>query len=206
MPRRGRSKTTGKSWKALVVLLASLLLFAFGVPARAGEVYSWRTEDGGTAFTDDPKAIPARYRAEAEARRAEALGAYDRFSRQDAAATERYEQRLAARLERLRSFNDHSATRPGPGARNAPLPEALSLRNGEGDGIELSVSAAAGAASDPVVVETVKMRLRGSSVTQDAEVVRRGTEVLAVRKPRPRQWNLSDRVNEGELLENFRTE
>ena len=92
MPRRGRSKTTGKGWKALVLLLASLLLFAFGAPARAGEVYSWRTADGGTAFTDDPKSIPARYRGQAEVRHTAQLGTYERFSGQDAVSAKRYEQ------------------------------------------------------------------------------------------------------------------
>jgi hypothetical protein len=43
-------------------------------------------------------------------------------------------------------------------------------------------------------------------VIQDAEVVRRGTEVLAVRKPRPRQWNLSDPVDEGDVAEGLRSE
>ncbi|MEE2677987.1 MAG: DUF4124 domain-containing protein [Myxococcota bacterium] len=189
-----------------MLLLASLLLFAFGAPARAGEVYSWRTADGGTAFTDDPKSIPARYRGQAEVRHTAQLGTYERFSGQDAVSAKRYEQGLAKRLERLRAFNASGSGSDAAGGRNHRMPEALSLRNGEGDGIELSVPAGSGVASEPVVVETVKMRLRGSSVIQDAEVVRRGTEVLAVRKPRPRQWNLSDPVDEGDVAEGLRSE
>ena len=36
--------------------------------ASAGTVYSWQTEDGTSAYTDDRKRIPARYRSQAKAR------------------------------------------------------------------------------------------------------------------------------------------
>jgi len=198
----------GVSVKALGLVVAGALLFVLTGPAQAGDVYSWRTEDGGTAFTDDLKSIPARYRSQVERREVAALSGYERFSRQDAAAADSHAERLAERLERLRALNGNRVGVPRARSPRAEAPGSLTLRNGnrEGAEIDLSLPAGASASGEPIVVETVKMRLRGSSVIQDAEVVRRGDEILAVRKPRPRQWNLSDPVNEGDILRGRRAD
>ena len=182
--------------------LAGALFVALAAPAQAGDVYTWRTEDGATAFTDDPKSIPARYRNQVETRQAAALGGYDRFSRQDGAAADRYEQRLAERLERLRAFNGTQASAPPASGRRAEVPGYLTLRAGNRDAgsFEFSLPTGESGGEEPIVVETLKMRLRGSSVTQNLQVVRRGDEIIAVRKPRPRQWNLSDRLDEADVL------
>jgi len=181
---------------------AGALLLALTAPAQAGDVYTWRTEDGATAFTDDPKSIPARYRSQVETRQVAALGSYDRYSRQDGAAAERYEQRLAERLERLRALNEGQGSAPSASSSQAAVPGYLTLRAGnrDADGVELSMPTGDSAGEEPIVVETVKMRLHGSAVTQDLQVVRRGDAIIAVRKPRPRQWNLSDRLNEADVL------
>ena len=62
----------------------------FALPALAGEIYSWRTEDGGYAFTDDEKAIPPRYRDQIEIQRIEGLGDYPRLTTPDAGASDAY--------------------------------------------------------------------------------------------------------------------
>ena len=50
------------------LVVAAAFGAALAAPAVADPVYSWRTEDGGYAFTDDPKGIPARYRDQAQVR------------------------------------------------------------------------------------------------------------------------------------------
>ena len=49
-------------------LLGTILVVALAGPAFAGDVWSWRSEDGAYAFTDDSKRIPAKHRAEAQRR------------------------------------------------------------------------------------------------------------------------------------------
>lgn len=198
----------GASVRVLALLLAGAMLFILTAPAQAGDVYTWRTEDGGTAFTDDPKSIPARYRSQIETRQVAALDGYERFSGQDSAAADRYEARLAERLERLRALNRSRAGAFRNGNPHGVAEESLTLRNGyrEGSEVDLSLAVGESVSGEPIVVETVKMRLRGSSVVQAAEVVRRGDEILAVRKPQPRQWNLSDPVSEADVLRRLRTE
>ncbi|MGI9591601.1 MAG: DUF4124 domain-containing protein, partial [Myxococcota bacterium] len=53
------ARIAGGVWS---LLLTAGLLLGSAAPASASEIYSWRTEDGGYSFTDDPNAIPARYR------------------------------------------------------------------------------------------------------------------------------------------------
>ena len=59
----------------------------FALPALAGEIYSWRTEDGAYAFTDDAKAIPPRYRDQVETRKSEGLRDYPRLTTVNALAS-----------------------------------------------------------------------------------------------------------------------
>ena len=105
---------------------AGLLALGLAAPAAAETVYSWRTEDGGYAFTDDEKAIPERYRAAAKPRQVGGLSGYERLTLEDPAATSRYAERLAARLDHLRSVNApalRSETRsPGPATQAAATP------------------------------------------------------------------------------------
>ena len=86
-------------------IAAAVLMF--GLPALAGEVYSWRTEDGGYAFTDDPKAVPPRYRDRAQARTTAGLSDYERLTAPEAGSTDAYAQRLADRLDHLRALNQN---------------------------------------------------------------------------------------------------
>ena len=48
--------------------------------ASAGTVYSWQTEDGTIAYTDDRKRIPSRYREQAKARSMKQLSSYKRYT------------------------------------------------------------------------------------------------------------------------------
>src|SRR5262245_40483597 len=92
-----------RSWKRGLVL-GSALVCALSASARA-DLYTWRTEDGGYAYTDDPKQIPARYRSEAKQVARKPLSDYKRYTAQDADASARYAERLERRLATLREAN-----------------------------------------------------------------------------------------------------
>ncbi len=192
-------KRSIRSWAALVGAGA---LLAGGL-ATAGEIYAWRTPDGGYAFTDDEKAIPPRYRDRAEVRRTGGLEGYQRFTPKDDPATNRYEERLAARLEHLRALN-RQAKAPSSGAPTdsaAPAParpsEQITLRTGRRDapGVDITQSSE----GEPVVVETILIRPKGKSVSQNVQVTRRGGKTIAIVKPRAREWNVSDIIDEEDL-------
>ena len=158
-----------------VSIVAVTLIFS--LPALAGEIFSWRTEDGGYAFTDDEKAIPARYRDQVETRQAEGLAGYHRLTTPDAGATEAYSQRLADRLDHLRSLNRDLdavyAQRPAEAGV-----DSLAVEMGEFNiGVPID-----GEGAEPVVIEKVRFRLKGEMATRHNLVVRRGDEVLAVIK------------------------
>jgi hypothetical protein len=183
---------------------ATLLVAALAAPAAAEPVYSWRTEDGGYAFTDDPKAIPPRYRDQAEVRETERLEDYKRYTPADDHATQRYAEQLDRRLERLRRLN---APRPQPTAVYAPAPVAagpspsISMRSDEGFAPSVEISEATGDSGEPIVVDTLFTRPEGKMVTRQTTVVRQGDRVLSIVRPRLREWNVADDIHDEADLE-----
>jgi hypothetical protein len=180
------------------------LAFALGALAAESaqaQIYAWRTDDGGYAFTDDEKAIPPRYRARAETRPDASLAGYRRYTAQDERATRSYEERLARRLEYLRARNERAAELAAAPAAGAAAREGLSLRTGSrnGGGLDIPI----GSGDEPVVVETIFVRPDGKAVVQPTRVTRQGGRVVAIEKPRSREWNvLTDIHDEEDLLEN----
>ena len=187
-------------WVLFVGAVFAALLWIAPNPASAGTIYSWRTEDGGYAFTDDAEAIPERYRDQARARASGSLGDYERYTRPVPGSGDRYAQELAARLERLRAFN---AATPDPrvasaaGAAPATAPR-ISLRTGN-DAAPL-IDVTPGADAGPLVVETVFTRPRGKILTRRSLVVRQGDKTVAVVRPRSRETNTLDIVDESDPL------
>jgi hypothetical protein len=163
--------------RTAAITAATLIVAA---PALAGEIYSWRTEDGGYAFTDDEKAIPPRYRDRVETRTIEGMGDYHRLTAPEAGATDDYSRRLADRLDHLRSLNRNldAAYAPRPVETGV---ESLAVQTGQFNiGVPLD-----GEGDDPVVIEKVRFRLKGEMATRHNLVVRKGDEVLAVIKGSP---------------------
>lgn len=185
--------------------------------AEAGTMYRWETENGTLAFADDVKRIPDRYRAKAEAIVSENLDGYSRFTPTDASAQQIHADRLAERLDGLRALTADEASEAGAvgevaaPARQHPVDGIAlqSVREGVGrrlvntsDGPKwkrttrlqtvdapvpvLGVSADP-ESDEPVVVERMRARSRGSLVTRQVTVVRQGDRVLSVIKPRSRQ-------------------
>lgn len=178
------------------------LAVALAAPAEAGEIYSWRTEDGGYAFADDLDAVPERYRAEARGQKADSISEYRRYTAQDDAAASRYERQLAARLERLRQLNgaappSNTAVQP---QKAAPAPDYVTVRTGSQGGGGVDISTPTGADDLPLETERIYMRRKGGAVVQPVLVTRRGNKIVSITKPRNREWDAADVVDEDDLL------
>jgi len=192
-------RRVGGVWSGVLTL--ALLAGGAGAAAAEGSIYSWRTQDGSYAFTDDAKSIPPRYREQVEVRQNGALADYERFTPSDAAADRRYAERLSERLDYLRSLNASLPRRSPAGAVNrsgAPR-ELVTLRSGSSDTSGVDITTPAGGGRAPIVVETVLMREPGKIVTQNVQITRRGDRVIAITKPRSREWNVSDVLDARDL-------
>jgi hypothetical protein len=152
----------------------------FCAPALAGEIYSWRTEDGGYAYTDDAKAIPPRYRAQVASRESDGLGNYKRLTSPSPGSTDAYAQRLANRLEHLRTLNrdyDLASARPEYESQVG----SIEVNTGS-----LNVGVPVDDDSDaPVVIETIRFRHEGEMATRHNLVVKKGDRILTVIKGKP---------------------
>lgn len=186
-------------------------------PAHAGTMYRWETENGTLAFADDAKRIPARYRAKAEEMVSENLDGYRRFTPTDPGAQQVHAERLAERLDGLRALTTGDASDAGAvdgvadpvgphpvdeialqsvrervGRRLVSTPDGPKWRRTTRlqtvDAPVPVLGAGADPESDePVIVEKIRARPRGSLVTRQVTVVRQGDRVLSVIKPRSRQ-------------------
>jgi hypothetical protein len=151
------------------------LVAGFSLPVAAGEIYSWRTEDGGYAFTDDAKAVPARYRGQVKSQKTARLADYARLTTPSVGASEAYSRRLAERLEHLRGLNrdlDDAHARRGP----VQTAETLSVESG-GFNIGLPL---AESADGPLVIEKIRFRHEGEMATRHNLVVRQGSRQVAI--------------------------
>lgn len=175
---------------------ATLLLAAVAAPAAAEPVYSWRTEDGGYAFTDDPKAIPARYRDQVEKRETGRLGDYQRYTPSDDEATERYAAQLDRRLAYLRAANAQPvAPREAAAvAGSAGSKASLSMQSTENYAPSVVISENTG--GEPIVVDTLFTRPVGKMVTRHTQVVRQGDQILSIMRPRLREWNVTTDIHD----------
>jgi hypothetical protein len=162
----------------------AVAMLSFSLPALAGEIYSWRTEDGGYAFTDDPKAVPPRYRDQAESRTTTGLSDYARLTAPEAGTTDAYARRLADRLDHLRALNQSLDEAEAWSAASAPAGgslQSLSVKAGEFNvGVPTD-----GQGDGPVVIENVRFRHDGEMATRHNLIIRQGDELLAVIKGRP---------------------
>ena len=180
----------------LLALAAALVLAGQAFPAAAGSFYRWETEDGGIAFTDDPKQIPERYRDAAEAIGNPKLDDFERFTPMATSRPAAYADRLEGRLTHLRSLNERTVS---PDAVAAPGQPTLALQAGA-EGQDIQAQLGTGESDEPVVVETVRSRPPGSPVTRHITIVRQGDRVLSVIKPE--QLHSKPRaIDERELLE-----
>jgi len=183
-------------------LLGAVLFIGLAGPAFAGNVYSWVTEDGTFAFTDDPKRIPAMHRDGATTRPMGDLKRYERLTvdRTGKAYTDRLWERQAALRER--AANQAPAVSAGPIAMGdgAGLRYSIPFTGGGSPGghrgaqMQLPLGALGDPNSDePITVESVRMKPTGNDATRHWTFVRQGDRVLSVIKGEKR-----DRSPQGE--------
>ncbi len=172
------------------ILLGVGLAAGLAGPAFAGNVYSWVTEDGTYAFTDDPKRIPAKHRSEAETRPMGDLQRYARYTvdRTGKNYTDRLWQRQAELRER--AVAEAPAVSAAPAGRSASgLTYSMPFIGGGSPGghrgaqMQLGLGALAGQDGDePITVESVRMKPTSSDATRHWTIVKQGDRVIAVIK------------------------
>lgn len=183
-------------------LAAAFALAGVALPAAAGSFYRYETENGGIAYTDDAKRIPARYRDAAEQIASRSLDDFERFTPMAPSQPAPYAARLNERLAYLRALNagglpDVAAA--GPYAQPAPSAQpGVTIRSsGRANVVETTTPHGSGA---PTVVDTVRVRPNGSNITELWTVVRQGDEIISVVQPRSRQQD-SRWLRESDLLD-----
>jgi hypothetical protein len=193
-PMRNRERGV---WSSL--LLAGGLVLTFALPAAARDIYAWRTDDGVYAFSGEIDAVPERYRDEVEVRRSASLTDYRRYTAEDDAAADRYEEELAERLALLRDDRVGQPAMQPTGTAATRAPDYVTVRSGgrNGGGVEVSTPISGGDAA--LETDTVNMRRKNGMLTQPVRVTRRGDKIISVDKPRNRVYSLDDVVDEGDL-------
>ena len=181
---------SGKRFGSLI--LGVVLVAGLAGPAFAGNVYSWVTEDGTYAFTDDSKRVPAKHRDEAKRRSMGKLSRYERFTEVDAGKSrESYEDRILARRDELRTV-------PGGAVAGAVVARGTSMdytvavtggttRSGR-NGVSLRIPTGMNDGSDePTVIESRRMKPKDSLATRHFTIVKKGDRVVSVIKGERRQ-------------------
>jgi hypothetical protein len=157
--------------QSLVILLLGI---AIAGPATAGSTYSWRTEGGDIAYTDDIKNVPTRYREQVETRPTESLSDYERFSSQDSEESESYAQGLQARLIHLQRLNDSFEP------RMIDQPEVAGTASIQFGGADQVLTLIGDDIDAPVIVERVRVMGAGQIATRHDTIVRQGNRTLSI--------------------------
>ncbi len=191
-----------RSWTSGVGRLEGALICALillGVAPTAGaEIYAWRTDDGGYAYTDDPDQIPARYRARATEQQRAPLAGYERYTRQDDEASARYAERLERRLQALREANAEPRQAPAA-APAASTPGTLMVSTGGENGSQIEVPMTAD--GPPVVIDPGLSKRDGDFRTRRVTVVKQGDRTIAVIKGPPHNFDPIDSIQDEDALD-----
>lgn len=188
-------------------LLGAVLFAGLAGPAFAGNVYSWVTEDGTYAFTDDPKRIPAMHRSAARTRPMGDLKRYERLTvdRTGKAYTDRLWERQAALRDRAAAQAPAVSAGPVATGGGAGLSYSIPFIGGGSPGghrgaqMQLPLGALGNAASDePITVESVRMQPTEGAATRHWTIVKQGDRVISVIKGENR-----DRSPEGQPESDF---
>ena len=162
------------------VALSLVAGFVMGVSAEvlADTVYSWTTDGGTVAYTDDEKHVPARYRDRVEVRELEDLKDYYRYTPIDNGAfAEAAEQKAA---------EGAGTVAPAPGTVVVQRPGLSVISGGTRNGNDGTIIPVDGAGDgEPVVIERRRVKRSDSMATQHETVVRQGDRVISIRRDRP---------------------
>jgi hypothetical protein len=158
---------------AVVVAIAGL---AVAAPALAGTVYSWTTEDGTKAFTDQAKRIPAKYKPQAKQSVLGTLTGYPRFTESQVQYESNYRKRLNARLQALRPTTPAVSAAP-PCAGGAPTVLGVGIQRSDINQLNFPVGRLG---EEPIVTSNHRIQARDTIATQDVTVTKQGDRILSV--------------------------
>ena len=165
------------------LVLSMVVGFALGASASAGTLYSWKTEDGTFAYTNEKKRIPAKYKGEAKKSQFKSMESYARFTPGPKMDDTAYGDRIVQRLE-VYHATDGEAAIAGAGSHIGPQAYVKLELGDDGNAIEIPVDQASGGAG-AIVVEHVRVKPgAGHSTSRHFRVVKQGDRVLAVIKDR----------------------
>jgi hypothetical protein len=175
-------------------LLGAILVAGLAGPAFAGNVYSWVTEDGTYAFTDDSKRIPAKHRAEARKRPMGKLTRYERFTPVSSASTKAHAKQLRERRMELRKMAAAAPTGAVVGtvqSQAVGVDYSISVSSGSGDAsIEVPIGNGTLSDSEPTTIETIRVKPRHSLATRHWTIVKQGDRLVTVIKGKLNQQSL----------------
>lgn len=184
-------------------LLGAFLVVGLAGPSFAGNVYSWVTEDGTYAFTDDSKRIPAKHRAEARKRPMGKLTRYERFTEVNSESNKPHAERIRERRTELRKM---AATAPvgavvgGMSSQGSGLVYSVPVSgggNGRGGGrgasIQVPVGGQASAGPGLTTIESIRVKPRRNMASRHWTVVKTDDRIVTVIKGELRQRPLKSK-------------
>ncbi len=172
---------SSRKWIARTGVTA--LAFVLGASASAGTLYSWKTDDGIFAYTNEKKRIPAKYKGEAQKSQLKSMKSYARFTPGPKIDDMPYGDRIVQRLEVFHAARGEAAS-SGAGTYVGPQYYVKLELGQRGDAIEIPVGSATGDA-EPIIVEHVRVRPESGHMTsRHIRVVKQGDRILAVIKDR----------------------
>jgi hypothetical protein len=177
------------SWyknRSLATRIALLMALALGLaaPVVADTVYTWTTEDGTAAFTDDVKHVPSRYRSQVRVRVMDSLEGYHRFTP--------VEPNENLHADDVQVAAQHAAE---PGSIAVPVPPrgGVSVVVGGsrygGGGVVVPVES--NGSDEPMIIENRRVKPENSMATSHETVVKQGDKVIMIRRDEKhhRDWN-----------------
>ncbi len=174
-------------------LFGAILLVGLAGPASSGDVWSWRTEDGAYAFTEDSKRIPAKYRAEARRRSLGKLTRYERFTEVSNELDQPYADRIRERRSALRAISATAPLGAIVGVTATSFPEQILTvpvtggggRSGGRSSVSLAVPLTGGQTSSDAeltTIESIRVKPRESMATRHWTIVKKGGRIVTVIK------------------------
>ena len=168
-------------------LLGAFLVVVLAGPAFAGNVYSWVTEDGTYAFTDDSKRIPAKHQAEVRKRPMGKLTRYERFTEVTSDSKAPYAERIRERRAELREMAATAPTGAVIGGMSQESGLVYSIpasggRGGRGSSFQVPVGGQASADPGLTTIEDIRVKPRRNMATRHWTVIKKDGRIVTVIK------------------------
>ena len=194
--------SSSKKLGAVRFTVLLVVAFVLGASASAGTLYSWKTDDGTFAYTNDKKRIPAQYKGQAASSSLKSMGSYNRLTPGPKVDLAPYAERVVERLEVLRGTAGQGVASGESGVGENGFVR-VNVHTGRRSGfaeIEIPVGSQLGSDFEPVVVESVRVKGgKHHNATRHYRVIRQGEKVLAVIKAENNDSDLTPIVREGDF-------